>query len=243
MTAGRKNRLRTGLMAAVLLFGMALGGVLGRGCRSAARGADAIPPELRELVARNPETRQFVADYPEEINAAHAIDLSAEAASDTVPLLLQWDERWGYETYNDTFFALSGCGPTCLSMAALYLTGDPDETPLYMAEFAQAHGYAVPGSGSSWTLISEGARELGFDVTEIPWDEQRILANLDVGNPIICVMGPGDFTTDGHFIVLTAEENGAVRVNDPNSRANSERLWALDTLREQTRVLWVLRYY
>ncbi|MCD8152609.1 MAG: C39 family peptidase [Clostridiales bacterium] len=37
-------------------------------------------------------------------------------------------------------------------------------------------------------------------------------------------MGPGDFTTGGHFIVLTGiDSDGNVIVNDPNSRINSEK--------------------
>ena len=44
----------------------------------------------------------------------------------------------------------------------------------------------------------------------------------EAGNPIICAMGKGDFTSSGHYIVLVGTENGLVRVNDPNSYANSE---------------------
>ena len=38
--------------------------------------------------------------------------------------------------------------------------------------FASDNGYYVPGSGSSWTLISEGGVKLGFDVKELPLDER-----------------------------------------------------------------------
>ena len=39
-----------------------------------------------------------------------------------MPLLLQWDERWGYRYYGDQMMAINGCGPTCLSMVVSYLT-------------------------------------------------------------------------------------------------------------------------
>ena len=31
------------------------------------------------------------------------------------------------------------------------------------------------------------------------YDEAHIIAELEKGRPIICIMGPGDFTTSGHF--------------------------------------------
>ena len=46
-----------------------------------------IPQQLLDLAERNPEARTFVYDYPEQHDACHAIDLTAEASSETVPLL------------------------------------------------------------------------------------------------------------------------------------------------------------
>ena len=80
-----------------------------------------------------------------------------------------------------------------------------------------------------------------MDVTEIPLDKNRVFKNLEAGNPIICVMGPGDFTTKGHFIVMVGCEDGKIKVNDPNSKANSEKLWNYDDIYKQIKNLWVLR--
>ena len=52
-----------------------------------------------------------------------------------IPLLIQWDKRWGYETYGDDLMALSGCGPACLSMVYVGLTGDTDMNPKAMARW------------------------------------------------------------------------------------------------------------
>ena len=48
----------------------------------------------------------------------------------------------------------------------------------------------------------------------------------------------GDFTTEGHFIVLTGYENGEIKVNDPNCRTRST-LWDYEELQGQIRNLWV----
>ena len=183
----------------------------------------------------------FVRDYPKKKDLTPTIDLSGLAGSETVPLLLQWDERWGYREYNESIIGLAGCGPTCLSMVTIYLTGDTTKDPLWMCQFAEAHQFNVPGSGSKWALISEGGRMLGLDVTQIPLDKDRIYRNLDVGNPIIVVVGPGDFTTDGHFLVLTGRDGDKITLNDPNSPTNSQKSWDYDTLAGQIQSLWVLR--
>lgn len=197
------------------------------------------PASLIELLERNPETEAFVLCYPlrEEVE----YDLSEFEGSEAVPLFLQWDTRWGYTTYGSDLLAITGCGPTCLAMVGYYLTGDDWYTPENLADYAQRNGYYAPGNGTSWTFFSRGAVELGFDVTEIPLVEKRIRDNLEVGNPIILNVGPGDFTATGHYIVLTGMRDGRYCVNDPNSRCNSETLWSYDDLAPQIRNLWVIR--
>lgn len=199
------------------------------------------PSELIELGIANPEAEEFVLNYPLKSDHHFTIDLDGLQEADEVPLLFQWDERWGYSEYSGTVMGISGCGPTCLSMVCIYLLNDPNYHPQYIAKFSEDHGYSVDGKGSSWTLISEGGAKLGLDVTEIPLDENRIIKNLKVNNPIICVMGPGDFTTTGHFVVMTGYENGKIKVNDPNSRERSEKLWEYDQIQDQIRNLWVCR--
>ncbi len=200
-----------------------------------------IQADLVSLLESNPETESFVLNYPLKKEQRVKIDLSEYENSKTVPLFMQWDERWGYSSYAGSVMGISGCGPTCLSMVCVYLLNDSKYTPEYVAEFAKEKGYTSNGNGSLWTLISEGGEELGLDVTEIPLDENRIIKNLEVGNPIICIMGPGDFTTSGHFIVLTEYQDGKVKVNDPNSKARSEKRWELSEIKGQIRNLWVCR--
>lgn len=202
---------------------------------------DAWPAELVELMEKNPETESFVLHYPLKKDLHPEIDLQECVNTSTVPLLLQWDERWGYEEFAGELMGLSGCGPTCLSMVCLYLLDDPDLTPRYMAEFAEEEGYRERGSGSTWTLISEGGAQLGLEVEELPLHESTIARELEAGNPVVCVMGAGDFTTTGHFIVLTGYADGMVTVNDPNSVLRSEKAWELSNIMEQMRNLWVCR--
>lgn len=193
------------------------------------------PESLIDLLARNSEAEDFVLHYPLRDT------LSTEPLSfsrNYVPLMLQFDERWGYTKYGSDFLAITGCGPTCLAMVGYYLTGSEDFLPDKVAAFAEKNGYYAAGYGSSWTLISEGGVKLGLDVTELPLVKSKIVASLEAGKPVILALGPGDFTTTGHYIVLSGAEDGVFRVCDPNSRANSERLWTYEQLEGQIRNIW-----
>lgn len=202
---------------------------------------EAWPEDLISLLKANPDTEDFVLNYPLLKDTEQAIDLTEYENCGEVPLLFQWDTRWGYAQYGDSVMGLSGCGPVCLSMVCLYLLKDSSYDPLFIADFSREKGYCVPGNGSAWTLISEGGVELGLDVVEIPLDESRLIRNLEAGNPIICIMGPGDFTTTGHFIVMTGYEDGKIKVNDPNSKVRSQTLWEYGEIESQIRNLWVCR--
>ena len=69
----------------------------------------------------------------------------------------------------------------------------------------------------------------------------RVKENLKAGNLVVFCMGPGDFTTTGHFILLTGVEDGKVIVHDPNSPTRTEQLWDLDLIKGQIENLWVLK--
>ncbi len=197
-----------------------------------------LPPELVEMLRKNPETEDFVLSYSKEKDVGHDIDLSEYKNTDAVPLLLQWDKRWGYEKYGDGMIAFTGCAPTCLSMAAIYLTGDTGLDPLYIADKADEGGYYVEGVGSDWSIMTDFAAELGLDAKELPLDKNTVLGCLEEGEPVICAMGTGDFTETGHFIVLYGTEDGKIKINDPNSIANSKKLWDFEEISGQIKNLW-----
>ena len=193
------------------------------------------PISLIELFERNPETEGFVLNYP--FHKDMDVDLR-QYDRDSVPLFLQWDPMWGYERYGSDCIAITGCGPTCLAMVGYYLTGDENMTPDKLAKFAQRGGYYEKGYGSSWTLISEGGPALGLEVTELPLVKKKIDTALEEKKPVILALGEGDFTSTGHYIVLTGIEDEGYQVNDPNSRVNSRQLWTYEQLEGQIRNIW-----
>lgn len=196
------------------------------------------PDSLRKLAQNNPETIDFVKQYPNKKDRQDKIDVSGDLTGD-IPLFLQWDERWGYRKYGGDYMAVNGCGPTCLSMVYCGLTGKSKWNPYQVAKQAEQDGYYVKGTGTSWDLMTNGASGLGLKVEKLPLDETKIVNHLQQKQPIICTVGPGDFTTQGHFLVLTGvDKNGKILINDPNSKKRSEKKWDLDRLMSQIRNLW-----
>lgn len=196
------------------------------------------PKQLKDLALKNEEALEFVYDYPTEHVKEHTIDLTEEASMDSVPLFVQWDKRWGYEKYSGNFFAASGCGPTTLSMVVVYLTHDREASPIAVAKYSKEAGYSVDGSGSSWTLISEGCRHYGVKAKAVALDESRMKAELDEGHPIVVNVGPGDFTDTGHFMVITGYDDEGFSINDPNSIEKSGKRWLFRNISSQIRAVW-----
>lgn len=196
------------------------------------------PDSLIQLARKNPETEEFVRNYPEKKDGRGRIDISGDLDGG-IPLFLQWDERWGYRDYGGDFMALNGCGPTCLSMVCCGITGNTKWNPYRVAVMAEKGGYYVEGSGTAWSLMYDGAAKLGLRAEKVSFDEDSIFRTLRQGKPVICVVGPGDFTTQGHFLVLTGiDDSGKILLHDPNSRKRSGKSWELSELMPQIRDLW-----
>lgn len=195
---------------------------------------------LTQLYLKNPDAREFCNRYLELRNEEPTADLSAYADLEGVPLFLQWDLQWGYFDYGGNLLGLSGCGPTTLAMAAYHFTGDPNMNPLTLAQFALDNGYRYPGNGTAWSFMTQGARQLGLHSRVLGLSEWAMADALENGELIICIMGPGKFTANGHYILLTGYEDGAFTVNDCNSITRSQRTWTYDEICGEILNLWAI---
>ena len=87
--------------------------------------------------------------------------------------------------------------------------------------------------------MTDIAGELGLSASEISLSETSIRSELEAAHPIICIVGPGDFTNGGHFIVLTGvDDKGNFIIKDPNSKKNSSKAWDPERVMGQIRNLW-----
>lgn len=209
---------------------------------------DLYPDEMIEMYEKYPETLPFIRGYPEAKKSGKTkrnrvedrkIDITRECHKGEIPLLIQWDQRWGYRPYGDSMIGISGCGPTCLSMVVVGLTGDTRQNPARVAAFSEENGFVISGVGTDWRLFSSGAQQLGLRVRRLQLQENELRRELMAGHPVICSMKPGNFTYTGHFIVLVGmNDKGGVSVNDPNSPKNSTRTWPVKKVLGQIKAAW-----
>ena len=168
----------------------------------------------------------YLSDSPSTWRAGH------------VPALYQTDPQWADEPYAGATIGSSGCGPTCLAAVAIALTGNESLTPPVVAAYSEGNGHVDDGL-TAWTLMTDGARGLGLDGREEPATVEAVTGALEAGRRVIASMGPGDFTSTGHFIVLTSlGTDGTVHVMDPNSQPRTRQGWDLAQVLGQARGLW-----
>ena len=199
---------------------------------------DEYPEALLNNLCYNPNMLDFALGYLDNLNQTNAVLEDSELTAD-IPLFIQWDKRWGYKLYGSSVVGLVGCGPTCLAMVVTGLTRNTRTTPDVLASYAETNGYYVYGAGTSWAFMDEAGSLYGVQATRIPISEEQVMDELREGHPIICSMNPGDFTAEGHFIVIAGLENGdKLRINDPNSIERSNMLWDYDKIASQISGMW-----
>lgn len=119
-----------------------------------------------------------------------------------------------------------GCGPTSLSMVISSFKGEA-HGPIEITEKVCQAGGCTSGGSFQWGLKNV-AEQYGLKAYYVPLSSSQVaLDELSSGDAlIIALMGPGTFTTGGHFIVLTGvNSDGTVSVADPASRARTEKKW------------------
>ncbi len=89
----------------------------------------------------------------------HSTPRSEWRAGET-PFLYQTDPQWASHPYTVERCVKNGCGPTCLSMVYVTLTGRDDLDPAAMADFSERDGYVSNGM-TAWALMTDGAAKLG----------------------------------------------------------------------------------
>lgn len=129
----------------------------------------------------------------------------------------------------------SGCGATSVSMVITYLTGNTSQTPYTLFKWAYNNGYYT-GDGLGHSCLTKLASLYGVKGVWIENDAAQITAALKAGHPVVAHMGPGIFTSGGHYIVLRGiTDDGYVLVNDPGSRNKNKYAYKLSAVVAQTK--------
>lgn len=190
-------------------------------------------------IANNPEMADYAYRYPTAEQVVTG-GFSEEELEQEYPLFLQWDIRWGFYPYGMSVMGESGCGPTCLSMAVFYLTRNEEVTPDAVADFSMENGYYTRDIGTAWALINEYPAEHGLHSYSIYRNQKEMKARLDAGDILILSVGPGHFTSGGHFIVIYDYDEDGFKVNDPRCIYRSRQSYPYKEIRKEIKNIWTV---
>lgn len=198
---------------------------------------DQYDEDLLEFYLRDSDRFDYAKEWPNRDNYQTPVT-SLEEGVATVPALLQWDLRWGYQPYGDWMIYAVGCAPTTFSMVSSYLNQDPTLTPKTIAEWADQSGQYIPGQGTAYSFFTDAASQYGLNVETIDTTQEAVEQAAAEGKVMIFHMLPGKFTTFGHFVVVPGVENGQLKINDPNSIERSSHLWTFEDVLPETATIW-----
>ena len=194
---------------------------------------------LLELALSQPSAIDLVAAYPESDKSA--LPYGEEASKGTVPELYCWDVRWGNVDYAGEPLALTGSGPTSLSMAYIALTGNTDRTAADLAGLIERAELATGDSLMSGTFLTDRVGELGLSCSTYTSNTDNLLQILDTGTYLLVEAPAGTLTDEAHWIVVVTEEaDGSVTVYDPTSPAVSAHPWDPATIAGLNETLYAL---
>lgn len=156
-----------------------------------------------------------------------SIQIPESAGGMSIPLYLQYDNKWGSVSFGGGTIASSGCGATSMAMVVTYLTGKQVTPDMVVSKIGNR--YYRPGEGQSWSMPGGVASIYGIKLVEqCTANAEKILQYLKKGYPVVVsTTGYGttqEFTKHGHYIVLRGlDENGKVLVNDPNDNTSTKQ--------------------
>lgn len=155
-----------------------------------------------------------------------------------MPYLYQKDVAWRDAPYAGATVGISACGPTCMDMIYIYLTGGSSYTPTDLAALADAGNFAPTGA-TEWRYMTDGAAQPGITGTPVNPYYYEVIPALQADMPVVASLMPGDFTLVGHYVVLTGiDEHGMGVSTTPNSVLNSARKYGLAEILRQANMCW-----
>lgn len=121
--------------------------------------------------------------------------------------------------------AACGCGPTSVAIIASTFKGQKI-SPVDTTKSVCSLGGCTSGGSYNGTLGQTLTKIYGIR-TKSTNNDQEVIKELGTGNTLVIAhMGPGVFTSGGHYIVLTGvNDKGQVSVADPASTKRTQKKW------------------
>lgn len=159
-------------------------------------------------------------------------------------------EQWAEQPYGSDKLGGYGCGPTAMAMAVSSMT-DAAIDPAEMAQWCVEQHYWAKKHGSYLSIVPGTAEAFGLTCTPLSPEEadaDTVTRCLATGQVLVALMGPGHFTSRGHFILLRGITlDGSILVADPASVDRSLTTWDLELILDELSAsrhdgapLWIL---
>lgn len=165
----------------------------------------------------------------------------------------QTDPRWSKVDYSTkgekTTIGASGCGPTAMAMV-LATWCDKNVTPKTECAWALRNGYKVRGQGTSYDYFTKAAKRYGLNCRLLnassiygestsPFHATAKGAVND-GHLVIACMGPGTWTSNGHFVLMWGVDGNVVYINDPYTKKAACTRGNYATFKKQVKYYYVI---
>lgn len=165
---------------------------------------------------------------------------------------LQTDKRWKtipYQVKGETAtIGGSGCGPSAVAMILTSMTGK-SITPVDTCKWSVDHGYKALNQGTYYGYFVPQFAAYGIECKQLlgaslhnkpdhPIHDQ-VKRYLTEGYYVIALMGPGTWTSGGHYIVVW-DWDDKVRINDSASTKDKRLNGDPDTFRREVKQYWLI---
>lgn len=152
-------------------------------------------------------------------------------------------QAWSGQAFGGGTIGSSGCSVTCIAMVLSYESNStilPSDVVNKIAERTGSYNkFYVGDAGQSWSIFPNVAKYYGYNCHAL--SEKSVKSMLKSGHPVIASCKAGEFTSNGHFIVLTGiTSDGKVTVNDPNynHRNKSSKHYDFESISSQFKGYW-----
>lgn len=226
--------------------------------QGAVEGSTSIYTKYYRLNESYASAKINFSDEFNSVNTSTAQDLGIVASNYSIPnnggnnpvvyFSQSGNQPWSSVKFGGGTISTSGCSVTSLAMVISYLKGGTDNSKwVYPSDVVSMienktgsrNTFYVSSSGQSWGIMSAVAGYYGLKCSQI--SSSSIISALNAGHPVIMSCHSGEFTRNGHFIVLTGvTDDGYVVLNDPNSNhANkSGKKYTVSYLTTQANAYW-----
>lgn len=147
---------------------------------------------------------------------------------------MQTDSRWKKRSYavkgETATIGSAGCGPTCAAMVIAEFI-DPKITPVETCKWSLEHGYKALKQGTYHSYLKAQGAAYGLNWEQITSGSiygkkthsahKKALDAIKRGDYVIALMGKGNWTSSGHYVLWYGMEGNYALINDPNSTKSS----------------------